>query len=105
MTKVKMPEAELFTHELISNGGGVHIGVGTKGICEQSYVEGETSEAVQEWVLISTLKQYGDARAREVLEMAVERIAAVQEGWGDVAEECGMSTAIATIRKLQEQLK
>lgn len=105
MTEVKMPEAMLFTHELITNGGGVHIGVDTKGICEQSYVEGETSEAVREWVLLSALKAYGDARAREVLEMAVKRITAVKEGWGDEAEECGMSTAIATIRKLQEQLK
>lgn len=43
--------------------------------------------------------------ADAVLEMAIEQIVAVQEGWGDVAEECGMSTAIATIRKLQEQLK
>ena len=51
------------------------------------------------------LKQYGDDRAREALEMAAERIRAVKEGWGDEAEECGMSTAITTIRALAKEIK
>ena len=51
------------------------------------------------------LKQYGNDRAREAMEMAAERIRAVKEGWGDEAEECGMSTAITTIRALAKEIK
>lgn len=61
---VELPEAELFTHELIDNGShGVHLGVNERGICEKAHIEGETSEEVKEWVSISTAIQYGDARA------------------------------------------
>ena len=95
MTNVKMPEAELFTHELISNGRGVHIGVDTKGICEQSYVEGETSEVVQEWVLISTLKAYGDDRAREALEMAANRVGVWDKSFNTGGAFAGAIRALA----------
>jgi hypothetical protein len=40
---------------------------------------------------------------RDALEEAIERITALREDWGDVAEESGMSTAISEIRKLKDE--
>jgi hypothetical protein len=40
---------------------------------------------------------------RDALEEAIERIEALREDWGDVAEESGMSTAISEIRKLKDE--
>lgn len=46
--KIELPEPDLYAHELIENGGGVWLGCIEKGICEQSYVEGETGDVIIE---------------------------------------------------------
>ena len=104
MTKVKMPEPELFTHELITNGGGVYLGVAEKGICERSYVEGETSALVHEWVLLSTAKQYGDDRAREALEMAAKLCVSLAVTACNDSNITRLECASA-IRNLKKQIK
>ena len=43
----KLPEPDLYAHELLDNGGGVWLGVDEKGICEQAHVEGETGEEIR----------------------------------------------------------
>jgi hypothetical protein len=40
---------------------------------------------------------------RDALEEAIERIEALREDWGDVAEESGMCTAISEIRKMKDK--
>ena len=86
MTNVKMPEP---AGTICFDGGA----------WEEDWVSSQSAYSEDQ------LKQYGDERAREALEMAAERIRAVKEGWGDEAEECGMSTAITTIRALAKEIK
>ena len=40
---------------------------------------------------------------RDALEEAIERIEALREDWGDLAEESGMLTSINEIRKLKDE--
>lgn len=58
---VPMPEPALFTHELIRDGGGVHLGCSKRNICEQAYEEGETSEEVREWYTADQMRAYAAA--------------------------------------------
>jgi hypothetical protein len=52
----ELPNPSLYAHELILNGGGVWLGVPEKGICEQAYVEGETSKEVKEFYSAEQMK-------------------------------------------------
>lgn len=57
----KLPEPDLYAHELITNGGGVWLGVPEKGICEQAYAEGETGREVRRYYMAVTTQQIADA--------------------------------------------
>ena len=54
--KLNLLQTELYTHELLSNGGGTFLGVPEKGICEAAHDPGETSEEVQEWISVKTIR-------------------------------------------------
>jgi hypothetical protein len=67
----EQPEAlRLFTHELLDYEGkpnGVHVGCNNLAVCKQSYVEGETSTAIYEWVDAAELRRLHAVNA-ELLE-------------------------------------
>jgi hypothetical protein len=50
----------LFTHQLLDCDGkpnGVHVGCDDLEICKKSYIEGETSPAIHEWVDAAELRR------------------------------------------------
>ena len=57
----KQPTAlRLFTHQLLDCDGkpnGVHVGCDDLAICKKSYIEGETSPAIHEWVDAAELRR------------------------------------------------
>jgi hypothetical protein len=57
----EQPEAlRLFTHQLLDCDGkpnGLHIGCDDLAICKESYVKGETSSAIHEWVDAAELRR------------------------------------------------
>lgn len=63
----KLPEPDLYAHELITNEGGVWLGVPEKGICEQAYAEGETGREVRRYYMAATTQQIADAAYAEGL--------------------------------------
>jgi hypothetical protein len=60
----------LFTHQLLDCDGkpnGVHVGCDDLAICKKSYIEGETSPAIHEWVDAAELRRLHAVNA-ELLE-------------------------------------
>jgi len=50
----------LFTHQLLDCDGkpnGVHVGCDDLAICKKSYIDGETSPAIHEWVDAAELRR------------------------------------------------
>jgi hypothetical protein len=76
----EQPEAmRLFTHELLDYEGkpnGVHVGCDNLAVCKQSYIEGETSTAIYEWVDADELRRLHAVNAEllEALKNAIEII-------------------------------
>ena len=68
----ELPEPALYAHELILNGGGVWLGVPEKGICEQSYVEGETGEEIREFYTADQMRAYALAALQSAQPAAAE---------------------------------
>ena len=71
----KLPEPDLYAHELISNEGGIFLGCANLDVVKQSHVDGETCEKIN--VLFS------ESSVRAIQEEAYRAgmSAAVPAGW------------------------
>ena len=109
----EQPEAlRLFTHELLDYEGkpnGVHVGCNNLAVCKQSYVEGETSTAIYEWVDAAELRRLHAVNAEllEALKLALSAHGRMlmsdppQDAWKAQGVEAKARAAIARAEEVK----
>jgi len=71
----KLPEPDLYVHELICNNGGIFLGCSNLDVVKQAHTDGETSEKIDTLFLESSVRAIQEEAYRAGM------AAAVPEGW------------------------